>query len=105
MQNGHRVRLPEEFDLMISISLLRGDIADLRADLSKRNEPPHATGWTTPIIALLKEAREFVEAIASLKEIVFALALMMASSAIISHPEAVTGIIASYHASGHVGRE
>lgn len=89
------------------MATLRAEIAELRGH---RHQPPVAEqpspkGWTAPIIALLKEAREFIEAIASLKEIALAIAIMMASSAVMSHPEAVTAIIASYNASGQKGHE
>lgn len=87
------------------MATLRSEIAELRARSHSPPVPPSPSGWAAPFIALLKEAREFVEAIASLKEIMFAIAVITASSAVITHPEAVTAIIASYNAAGPGARE
>lgn len=106
MQNGQRVHLPSELDLMINISLLRADIAELRVHLARKQpEADIPSGWTAPIIGLIREAKEFIEAVASLKEIALAIAIITASTAVMSHPETVTAIIASYNAVGHGGRE
>lgn len=87
------------------MATLRAEIAELRARRHFPQAPQSPNGWAAPLITLLKEAREFIEAVASLKEVALAIAVIMASSAVISHPEAVTAIIASYNAHGRVGHE
>lgn len=89
----------------VEMATLRAEIAELRARNHSPPAPPSPSGWAAPLIALLKEAREFVEAVASLKEIALAIAVITASTAVMSHPKAVTDIIASYNASGRAGHE
>jgi hypothetical protein len=90
------------------MSLLRAEIAELRAHLAHRTpaaETEKPRGAFAPFIQLLKAGKEFLEAVASLKELALALAILAASTAAIKHPEAVRGLIDSYVAAGRAAHE
>ncbi|WP_024275940.1 hypothetical protein [Hyphomicrobium sp. 802] len=57
------------------------------------------------LIELIKAAKEFVEAVASLKEVAIAIAIIVAAASVASHPEALKGLIDTYVASGREGHE
>lgn len=62
-------------------------------------------GMAGSIIAVLKAGREFLEAVASLKELAIAVAIIVAATTAMTHPAELRELIASYVASGHEGRE
>lgn len=93
------------------MSMLRAEIAELRGHMAHlaHHQPAPETekprGAFAPFIQLLKAGKEFLEAVASLKELALALAILAASSAVITHPEMLRAAIDSYVASGHEGHE
>lgn len=92
------------------MSTLRAEIAEIRAHLAHMHrpappEPEKPKGAFAPFIELLKAGKEFLEAVASLKELALAVAILTASTAAITHPEILRAAIDSYVASGQRGHE
>lgn len=90
------------------MSELRSAIVELRAHIPPRHPPPSQPEpqpvehhrLIASLIALLREGREFIEAVASLKELALAVAILAGATAVILHPEAVATAIATYAAHG-----
>jgi hypothetical protein len=52
------------------------------------------------LIALIRAGCDFIEAVASLKELALAIAIIMAAFSIVSHPETAADLIHTYIATG-----
>jgi len=93
----------EMSDLRSLIASLRTDVDNLKHEHREREAPTR--GFMGSLIEFVKAAKELVEAVESLKMLALAVAIMIASAAVIKHPEVVTSLIASYSASGRAGHE
>ncbi|CAA2142730.1 hypothetical protein [Hyphomicrobium sp. ghe19] len=90
------------------MSALRAEIAELRGHQAHHRPEPEnekPKGLVGSITDLLKSGKEFLEAVASLKELVLAVAILVASTAVITHPQIFRDLIATYSASGHAEHE
>ncbi len=93
------------------MAALRAEIAELRGQHHKPPPLPTEGKTETPkgllagVTDLLKSGKEFLEAVASLKELAIAIAIIVAAVSVASHPETFKALIDTYSASGHEGRE
>ncbi|HML30102.1 MAG TPA: hypothetical protein PKE16_14970 [Hyphomicrobium sp.] len=71
----------------------------------EHQEPEKKRSMVHALIELIRAAKEFVEAVASLKEVAIAIAIIVAAASVASHPEALKGLIDTYVASGREGHE
>jgi hypothetical protein len=93
----------EMSDLRSLIASLRTEVDNLKHEHREREAPTR--GFMASLIEFVKAGKELIEAVESLKMLALAVAIMVASAAIIKHPETVASLIASYSASGREGHE
>lgn len=84
---------------------LRAMIARLEARLDHPATPEPPPKRPNIIVEILQAGKEFVEAVASLKELAIAIAIIVAAGAVMSNPAALRDLIATYSASGPSGHE
>lgn len=89
------------------MSELRALIARVETRLEYHRAPPEKKprGVMGSLIELMKAGKEFVEAVASLKELALAIAIIVAAGAVMYHPAALKDLIATYNASGREGHD
>lgn len=87
-------------DLIWATKDLHGRVSSIERALNQKPEGEDKKKENI-LLVLLKEGREFIEAVASLKELAIAIAIIVASLSIASHPETVADLIHTYSASGH----
>jgi hypothetical protein len=102
----------EMSDLRSQIAALRTLVEYQRTALENLHHPadhheaqPRTKGFMGSLIEFVRAAKELVQAVESLKRLALAVAIMVASAAVMQHPEIVTSLIASYSASGRDGHE